>query len=58
MSVKDKSMLANSKLIVIKITDNKVSFTTPCDMCQKLLNKYKVQRICSIQDEKIIACNH
>ncbi len=56
MSVKDKTMLANSKLIVIKITNNKVSFTTPCDMCQRLLNKYKIPKICSMYNEKIVDC--
>lgn len=57
MSVKDKTILANSKLVVIKILDNKISFASPCKMCQKLLNKYKISRICSINDKKITTCN-
>ena len=58
MSVKNKNILSKSKIIIVKIINNKISYTNPCKMCCKLLNKYKLSRICSIDENcKIKKCS-
>ena len=50
MSVKNKSILSKSKIIIVKIINDKNCYTGPCKMCHKLLNKYKLSKICSIDE--------
>ena len=56
MSVKNKSLLPESRIIIIKIKNGKINVTGPCEMCQKLLNKYKISRVCTVFNDKIINC--
>jgi hypothetical protein len=56
MSVKDKSILPNCKIVIIRISGGEISYTTPCEMCKKLLNKYKIKKICSVYNDKVINC--
>ena len=58
ISVKNKNILSKSKIIIVKIINDKISYTNPCKMCSKLLNKYKLSRICSIDENcKIKKCS-
>ena len=56
MSVKDKTLLPESRIIIIKIRSGKIDDTIPCEMCRKLLNKYKISRICTVLNNKIVNC--
>ena len=56
MSVKNKTLLPESKIIIIKITNGQINVTAPCEMCKKLLNKYKISRVCTLSNNKIINC--
>ena len=56
MSVKDKSLLSKSKIVIIRLKDGNIVEASPCKMCKKLLDKYKVSKICTLCDGKIV--NH
>lgn len=46
--VKNKNILKYCKFFVVKIRDGDIVQATPCDMCNDLLKKYGVQKICNI----------
>ena len=54
MSVKNKTILPECKIVIIKITAGQVACTHPCTMCTKLLNKYKLNNIYTLKDGKMI----
>jgi cytidine deaminase len=54
MNVKDKAILKECKIVIIRISNGKVTETTPCTMCSKLLNKYKLTNVNTLIDDKII----
>ena len=56
MSVKDKSLLSKSKIVIIRLKDGNIVEASPCQKCKKLLDKYKVSKICTLCDGKIV--NH
>ena len=39
---KTKKLLNKCKMIVVKITDGEAKVTGCCEMCTKLVNKYKI----------------
>lgn len=45
--IKNKNILKKCKIFIGKITDDKISIATPCDMCCNLLKKYCVEKICA-----------
>jgi cytidine deaminase len=58
MKVKDKTILNKCKIIIIKIKNNCIEPAIPCDMCLKLLNKYKINKIYTIENNKIMKINY
>lgn len=46
--IKNKNILKECKIFIGKITNGEISQATPCDMCNKLLKKYGVKKICCI----------
>jgi cytidine deaminase len=48
INAKNKQILHECIIIIIKLVNNIISFTTPCDMCKKLLHKYNITKIYSI----------
>lgn len=42
MSVKNKNLLNKCKIIIVKIVNGKPVLRNCCDMCSKLINKYKI----------------
>lgn len=54
MKFKNKNNLKYAKIIIVKLINNKLCPAKPCKMCMKLLEKYNMFRIYSIQDDKII----
>ena len=53
-SLEKRSLGANTNNTNIKINNNNIEYATPCDMCQKLLNKYQIRKIYSIINGKLI----
>jgi cytidine deaminase len=48
---KDKKILMESELLIIKIKEGKVTLATPCAKCQKVINKSKIRKlVCSSFD--------
>ncbi len=54
MSVRDKSLLSKSKIVIIRLKDGNIVEASPCKMCKNLLDKYKVSKICTLCDGKIV----
>lgn len=54
MSVKNKKLLPSSKIIIVRLNDGKIVQAKPCEMCQNLLSKYKVSKVCTLCGDKII----
>ena len=54
MNVKNKSLLSKSKIVIIRLKDGIIVETSPCEMCKNLLDKYKVSKICTLCDGKIV----
>ncbi len=54
MSVKDKTLLSSSKIVIIRLNDGKVVPAKPCEMCKNLLYKYKLYKICTLNGDKIV----
>jgi cytidine deaminase len=56
MSVKNKNkkLLSSSIIVIVKLNDGKIVQAKPCEMCQNLLDKYKVSKICTLCGDKII----
>ncbi len=54
MNVKNKSLLSSSKIVIVRLADGKIVQAKPCEMCQNLLNKYKISKICTLRDDKIV----
>jgi len=49
MKIKDKNILKNCKIYIIRINNNlSIINDYPCEMCYKLLNKYNLSKIESI----------
>ena len=45
MKIKNKNILKNCDIYIGKIKNNKVEIAMPCNMCTKLLLKYKIKKI-------------
>lgn len=45
--IKNKHILRECKVYIIKIKNNELEHATPCQMCCNLLKKYKVTKIFS-----------
>ena len=58
MQVKNKHRLRFCKIIIIKITNGIISYATPCQMCIKLLKKYGLTKIYTIDNGKIVKNNY
>lgn len=43
--IKDKNILRMCKIYIIKIRNNEITQSIPCDACAKLLKKYGVKKI-------------
>lgn len=41
-------------MIIIKLSNGIPSYAKPCEMCYKLLNKYKINKLYSIENNKIV----
>jgi hypothetical protein len=54
MSVKDKSLLASSKIVIVRLSDGQIVPAKPCIMCKNLLDKYKLCKICTLNENKIV----
>jgi hypothetical protein len=54
MNVRNKNLLPSSKIVIVRLNDGKIVQAKPCKMCQDLLNKYKVSKICTLCGDKII----
>jgi cytidine deaminase len=54
MSVRDKNLLSKSKIVIVRLKDGVVVKAKPCKMCQNLLDKYKVSKICTLDEGKIV----
>lgn len=54
MNVRNKNLLPSSKIVIVRLNDGKIVQAKPCKMCQNLLNKYKVSKICTLCGDKII----
>lgn len=54
MSVKNKTLLASSKIVIVRLLDGQIVPAKPCFMCQNLLDKYKLCKICTISENKIV----
>lgn len=46
--IKNKNILKHCKIFIGKITDGEITQALPCEMCNKLLKKYGVKKICCI----------
>lgn len=53
LKVKNKQILTKCKVIIIKIVDDTINAAYPCDACKKLLNKYGMNRIFTIINNKL-----
>lgn len=53
MNVKNKNLLASSKIVIVRLKDGKIVKAKPCEMCRNLLNKYKL-KVCTLCGDKII----
>jgi hypothetical protein len=58
MSVKNKNLLSESKIIIVRLNDGQIVQAQPCKMCKNLLDKYKLNKICTLCNEKIIYSLH
>jgi deoxycytidylate deaminase len=47
--IKNKSILKECKIYIGKINDGEITQAYPCDMCNKLLKKYGVKKICNLE---------
>lgn len=56
MNVKDKTKLSSSKIVIIRLSDGNIVQAKPCDMCKNLLDKYKLCKIYTLYEDKIIYC--
>ena len=54
MQVKNKHRLQYCKIVIVKINNRNIDFATPCEMCQKLLKKYKITKIYSVVNDKLV----
>jgi len=54
MSIKNKSLLASSKIVIVRLSDGQIIPAKPCVMCQNLLDKYKLCKICILNENKIV----
>ena len=54
MNVKNKYILPECKIVIIKISNGTIISAHPCEMCKKLLNKYKLNNIHTIINDKIV----
>ena len=45
MKIKNKTILKNCKIYIIKIKDNYIEKGIPCPMCYNLLHKYNIYKI-------------
>jgi len=54
MNVKNKNLLPESKIVIVRLNDGKIVQAKPCEMCKNLLNKYKVSKICTLCGNKIV----
>ena len=53
MNIKNKKILNKCKMVIIKITNGKITNCGTCKMCKELLCKYKMTNINTIFNEKI-----
>ena len=56
MNVKDKNMLSSSKIVIVRLNDGNIVPAKPCEMCKRLLNKYKLGKVCTLYEDKITYC--
>lgn len=54
MQTKNKAQLKYCKIIIVKLHNDGIDYATPCEMCQKLLNKYKIDKIYSMLNGKFV----
>ncbi len=54
MSVKNKSLLSSSKIVIIRLSDGQIVPAQPCAICKNLLDKYKLCKIYTLNENKII----
>lgn len=54
MNVKNKNLLPFSKIVIVRLKDGMVVQAQPCEMCQNLLSKYKVSKVCTLCGDKIV----
>lgn len=47
--IKNKNILKDCKIYIGKINGGVIIQAIPCDMCNKLLKKYGVKKICNIE---------
>ena len=43
--IKNKHILRECKVYIIKIKNNEINHAVPCEMCSQLLKKYKITKI-------------
>ncbi len=46
--ISNKNILRKCKVFIIKIKNGEIEQGVPCDMCNKLLKKYGIKKICNI----------
>jgi cytidine deaminase len=54
MSVRNKKLLPKSKIVIVRLNNGNIVQAKPCEMCQHLLNKYKLNKICTLCEDKIV----
>jgi cytidine deaminase len=54
MSVRNKKLLPKSKIVIVRLNNGIIVQAKPCEICQQLLNKYKLNNICTLCENKIV----
>jgi hypothetical protein len=54
MSVRNKNLLSKSKIVIVRLNNGNIIQAKPCKMCQQLLDKYKLYKICTLCEDKIV----
>lgn len=54
MSVRNKKLLSESKIVIIRLNNGNIVEAKPCKMCNDLLIKYKLTNICTLCGDKIV----
>ncbi len=54
MSVRNKNLLSESKIIIVRLNNGSIVEAKPCVKCQNLLDKYKLSKICTLCGDKVV----